>query len=173
MSNGYLNMTQRWNARTCNRLQSHHKSSKYFVCRSPRSKPCRSNIFVKQIVIHKELVPEGQAVNSHFYSEVIGKLLKRRSRVRAQFRAVSCWFLLHYNGPPHSALVMKTYLAKHCALEISHPPCSPDLASGDIFLFHTLKTVLKKRCWRHEAKHDGRTECCCFIYICWQFSIMF
>jgi hypothetical protein len=38
---------------------------------------------------------------------------------------------------------MKTYLAKHCTVEISHPPYSPDLASADIFLFHTVETALK------------------------------
>jgi hypothetical protein len=33
----------------------------------------------KQGVIHKEFVPEGQTVNSAFYVEVIGRLLKRIS----------------------------------------------------------------------------------------------
>jgi hypothetical protein len=85
-------------------------------------------------VIHKEYVPEGQIVNSAFYVEVIGRLLKRISRVRPQFRAEGSWFLLHDNAPSHSALVVKPFLAKHGAVEISHPRYSPDLAPADFSL---------------------------------------
>jgi histone-lysine N-methyltransferase SETMAR len=82
-------------------------------------------------VIHKESVPEG--LNSAFYVEVIGRLLKRISWVRPQFRAEGRWFLLH-NAPSHSALVVKTFLAKHGVVEMSHPPYSPDLAPADFSL---------------------------------------
>jgi hypothetical protein len=81
--------------------------------------------FVKQGVIHKEFVPEGQIVNSAFYVEVIGGLLKLISRVSPQFRAERSWFLLHDNAPSHSKLAVKTLLAKHGVVEISHPPYSP------------------------------------------------
>jgi histone-lysine N-methyltransferase SETMAR len=50
---------------------------------------------------------------------------------------------LHNNAPSHSALVAKTFLAKHGVVEISHPPCSPDLAPEYFFLFPTVKTALK------------------------------
>jgi hypothetical protein len=89
--------------------------------------------FDKQDVIHKEFVPEGQTANSAFYVEVIGRLLKRTSRVRPQFRAEGSWLLLHDNAPSHSALVVKTFLAKHGVVEISHPPYSPGLTSADFF----------------------------------------
>jgi hypothetical protein len=84
-------------------------------------------------MIHKEFVPKGQRVNSAFFVEVIGRLLKRISRVRSQFRAEGSWFLLHDNAPSHSALVVKTFLAKHGVVEMRHPPYSPDLAPADFF----------------------------------------
>jgi hypothetical protein len=56
--------------------------------------------------------------------------------------------LLHDNVPSHSALVVKIFLAKHCVVEISHPPYSPDLAPADFFLFLTVKTALKERGFR-------------------------
>jgi hypothetical protein len=89
----------------------------------------------KQGVIHKKIVPEGQTVNSAYYFEVIGRLLKRISRVRPQFRAEGSWFLLHDSAPSHSALIVKTFLAKHGVVEISHPPYSPDLAPAVFFSF--------------------------------------
>jgi hypothetical protein len=101
------------------------------------------HIFDKQCVIHREFVPEGQIVNSAFYAEVIGRLLKRISRARPQVRLEGSWFLLHDNAPSHSALAVKIFLAKHGVVEISHPPYSPDLAPVDFFLFPTVKTALK------------------------------
>jgi hypothetical protein len=94
-------------------------------------------------VIHTEVVPEGQTFNSAFYVEVIGRLLKRISQVRPQFRTEGSWFLLHDNAPSHSALVVKIFLAKHGVVEIRHPPYSPDLTPADLFLFPTVKTALK------------------------------
>jgi hypothetical protein len=40
---------------------------------------------------------------------------------------------------------VKKFLAKHGVVEISHPPCSPDLAPAFFFsLFFTVKTERKK-----------------------------
>jgi hypothetical protein len=89
--------------------------------------------FDKQGVIHNEFMPKGQIVNSAFYVEVFGRLLKRISRVRPQFRAEGSLFLLHDNAPSHSSLIVRTFLAKHGVVEISHPLYSPDLAPADFF----------------------------------------
>jgi hypothetical protein len=83
-------------------------------------------------VIHKEFVPEGQTVNSAFSVEVFGRLLKRIPRVRPQLRAEGSWFLLHYNAPSHSALVVNIFLAKHGVVKLSYTHSSPDLAPADI-----------------------------------------
>jgi hypothetical protein len=81
----------------------------------------------------KKYVPEGQIVNRAFYIEVIGRWLKRISRVRPQFRAKGNWFLLHDNAPSHFAPVVKTFLAKHDVMEINHPPYSPNPATAEFF----------------------------------------
>jgi hypothetical protein len=86
----------------------------------------------KQVVTHKEFVPEGQTVNSAFYVEIIGRLLKRISRLRPQFRAE---VLVARQCPSHSALAVKKFLARHGVVEISHPPYSPYVALANIFPF--------------------------------------
>jgi hypothetical protein len=91
--------------------------------------------FDRESIVHKEFVPEGQTVNSAFHVEVIGRLLKRISRVRPQFPAEGSWFLLHDNAPSHSALVVKIFLAKQGVVEISHPSYSRNLAPADFFSF--------------------------------------
>jgi hypothetical protein len=90
--------------------------------------------FNKQGAIHKEFVPEGQRVNSVFSVEVIGRLLMRISRVRLQFRAKGFWFLLQDNVTSYSAMLVKTFLAKHDAVEINHQPYTPDPTSADFSL---------------------------------------
>ncbi|GBN84258.1 hypothetical protein AVEN_254239-1 [Araneus ventricosus] len=49
------------------------------------------------------------------------------------------WFLLHDNAPPHRALIVKTYLARHSVTTLEHPPYSPDLAPADFYMFPRLK----------------------------------
>jgi hypothetical protein len=105
----------------------------------------KSKIEIRLITFFdKEFVPEGQIVNSAFYVEVIGRLLKRISRVRPQFRADGSWLLLHYNFPSHSALVLKIFLAKHGVVEISHPPYLVISHQRIFFLFSAVKTALKE-----------------------------
>jgi hypothetical protein len=67
--------------------------------------------------------------------------------------------LLHDNAPSHSALVVKTFLAKKGVVEISHPPYSPDLTPADFFLFPTVKTALKgKSCQDEDIKKNVTAE---------------
>jgi hypothetical protein len=116
---------------------------KKFHLQKSKIKTTLTTFFDTHGLIHKGFVPEGQIVNSAFYVEVIGRLLKRISPVRPQFREECSWFMLHDNAPSHSALVVKPFLAKHGIVEISHPPYSPDLAPADYFLFLTVNTTLK------------------------------
>jgi len=53
--------------------------------------------------------------------------------------------LHHDNAPAYASLLIRSYLAKHQTLVVSHPPYSPDLAPADFFLFPKLKTTLKGR----------------------------
>lgn len=99
----------------------------------------------KQGEIHKEFMPEWQAVNSEFYAEVIGRFLKHISGMRLQFWAEGSSFLLHDNAPSHFALVKKIFLNKHGVMERSHPPSSPDLASVEFFFLSQWKFPSKER----------------------------
>jgi hypothetical protein len=69
-------------------LQWTSKSSprpKKFCLQKSEIKTMLITFFDKQGVIQEEFVSEQQRVNSAFYVEVIGGLLKRISRVRPQF----------------------------------------------------------------------------------------
>jgi histone-lysine N-methyltransferase SETMAR len=132
--------------------------------------------FDKQGVIHKQFVPEGQAVNSDFYVEFIGRLLKRISLVRPQFRAEGSSFVLHEYAPSNSSLVLKISLAKHGVVEISHPPYSPDLAPANFFLFPKVRTALKERGFRMLKtlrKTRRPTKRCSFEGLCCLLSKIF
>jgi len=51
--------------------------------------------------------------------------------------------MLHYdNAPAHASLLIHSYLAKHRASIVPHPPYSPDLTPAVFFLFPKLKTTL-------------------------------
>jgi histone-lysine N-methyltransferase SETMAR len=141
MSHGYFNTVQRRNVKVITKAQM-------FRLKKFKIKTMLITLFNTQVVIHKEFVPEGRTVNSAFFVEVIGRLLKRISRVRPQFRAEGSWFLLYDNAPSHSAPVVKTFLVKHGVVEINHPSYSPDLAPADFFLFPTVGTALKERGFR-------------------------
>lgn len=94
-------------------------------------------------IIHKEFVPPGQTINKDYYKEVLQRLVKRIHRVRPQFHEKGSWFLLHDNARPHTALLVKEFLANNGIVELHHPPYSPDLSPPDFFLFPKVKTSLK------------------------------
>jgi histone-lysine N-methyltransferase SETMAR len=45
----------------------------------------------------------------------------------------------------HKALSVKQFLAQKSITEMEHPPCSPDLAPHDLWLFPKIKSALKQR----------------------------
>ncbi|GBL74912.1 hypothetical protein AVEN_243742-1 [Araneus ventricosus] len=47
------------------------------------------------------------------------------------------------HGRPHTATLVKLFLAQHGVTELSHPPYSPDLSPLDFFLFPKLNVELK------------------------------
>jgi transposase len=53
--------------------------------------------------------------------------------------------LHHDNAPAHKALSVKQFLAQKSITEMEHPPCSPDLAPNDFWLFPEIKSALKGR----------------------------
>jgi histone-lysine N-methyltransferase SETMAR len=73
------------------------------------------------------------------------------------------WILHHDNAPAHKALSVKQFLAQKSIIEMEHPPCSPDVAPNDFWLFPKINSALKGRRFRDIEdikKCDYGTESC-------------
>jgi len=64
--------------------------------------------FDSQGVVHKEFVPQGQAVNKLYYREVLELLRKRVHCVRPGI--VDTWLLHHNNSPCHTAISVNEFI---------------------------------------------------------------
>jgi len=53
------------------------------------------------------------------------------------------WFLHQNNAPGHTALRVQQFLTKNKMTAIPHPPCSPEVAPCDFFLFPRMKGQMK------------------------------
>ena len=53
------------------------------------------------------------------------------------------WILHQDNTPAHNTLSVKQFLVNKNITVLEHPPCSPDLAACDFFLFPKINSVLK------------------------------
>jgi len=95
--------------------------------------------------VHKEFVPTGQTVNSGFYYEVLRRLPGKVRRHRPHLWREQTWLLHYDNAPSHTAVLTHKFLAKNKIAVIPHPPCSPDLAPCNFFLFPKMKLKLKGR----------------------------
>jgi hypothetical protein len=129
------------------------RSSEWHTSNSPRPKKGRMSkskiktmlicFFDIQGIVHKEFVPQGQAVNKHCYREILEWPRKRFHRVRPQIE--DTWMLHHDNAPCHTAISVNEFLAKRGISVVLQPPYSPDLSRCEFFLFPKLKFHLKGR----------------------------
>jgi hypothetical protein len=55
-------------------------------------------------------------------------------------------------APAHKALSVKQFLVQKSITEVEHPPCYPDLALNDFWLFTKIKSALKGR--RYQDMED-------------------
>jgi transposase len=55
------------------------------------------------------------------------------------------WILHHDNSSAHKALSVKQFLAQKSITEMEQPPCSPDLAPNDFWMFPKIKSALNGR----------------------------
>jgi transposase len=74
--------------------------------------------------------------------EILARLREAVRRRRPELWP-DAWILHHDNALAHDALAVREFLAKKSIMKLDHPPCSPDLAPCDFFLFPKLKTALK------------------------------
>lgn len=57
----------------------------------------------------------------------------------------------------HTLLLICSYVAQHQTSIVPHPPCSPDLAQADFFLFPECKTTLRGRYFQTTEIHENAT----------------
>ena len=95
--------------------------------------------------IHHEFVQRGQMVNTQLYQDVLACLRDAVRRKSPELWGNHTRMLHHDNAPAPASLLIRSYLAKHQAFVVPHPPYSPHLAPADFFLFLKLKTILKGR----------------------------
>lgn len=93
---------------------------------------------VRGIVYHN-WAPEGR-IDRHYYLRVLGELRERIRERRPEFES---WVLHQDDAPAHSALTVKTFLARHSIQVLDHPADSPDLAPCDFYLFPKVRSALR------------------------------
>lgn len=122
-----------------------------------RTKVFWTVFFDSEGVIHQEfLPPELDSCNKEYYLSVLKRLREAIRRKRPIRWQRNDWLLHHDNAPPHTALIIKRFLAKHGTVKLPQPPVSPDLAPCDFFLFSKLKRSLKGR--RFESVEEIKEE---------------
>ncbi|GFW65801.1 putative mariner transposase [Trichonephila clavipes] len=134
--------------------ETKRQSMNWHTSTSPRPKKARMSkskiknmlirfvcFFDSQGIVQKEFVPQGQAVNQHFYREVLERLRKRVMRVRPNIK--NSWVLHHDDAPCRTEISMNRFLASKNIPVASQPPYSPNLSPCDFFLFPKLKNPLK------------------------------
>ncbi|GFV50715.1 hypothetical protein TNCV_2213761 [Trichonephila clavipes] len=80
--------------------------------------------------------------------EILTRFMKRISSVRPQYAQQGSWFFVHDDARPHTANIVKQFLAKKGIVQIEHPLFnngSPDLNPTDFFLFPRHKTRFERK----------------------------
>jgi histone-lysine N-methyltransferase SETMAR len=96
-------------------------------------------------IIHFEFAPEGTTVNQIFCVEVLKRVTDAVRRKRGDLWRDCSLILHHDNALAHPSLPVSQFLAGEGISAMDHPPCSPDLAPADLWLFPKLKSVLKAK----------------------------
>lgn len=108
----------------------------------PKKVECDSvahHIFDPKCVVHSERLPCVQSVTEVYYTEACDKetnASERRSLITKFFTTTT---------PSHHSLVVQETLAKIGIATLPQPPCNPDVAPPDSFLFPKIKRSLKER----------------------------
>ena len=104
----------------------------YFVC----------YFFTNKGPVFQIPVPKGRTVSGKFYKNVVLRKLKNYYKSRRPKTGLKYVRLLHDNAPAHKARIVTDFFESEKVTDLPHPPCSPDLALCDYFLFPKLKYYL-------------------------------
>jgi len=88
-------------------------------------------------IVHQEYVPEGQTVNQLYCVEVLRGLRCAICRKRPKKQKSRAWALHRDNAPAHTRITcFRFFFLANCVIPaVQQPPCSPDMASCDFWLF--------------------------------------
>jgi len=101
--------------------------------------------FDQEGIVHREFVPPGMTVNADFYCDVLRRLRENVRRKRPQKWQNQKLIIHRDNARAHMSFKVSQFLVKNSMTVVPHPPCSPDLAACDFFLFPKLKLRMKVR----------------------------
>ena len=146
MKLGFSNTILKQRGKVCSeRLQNHPDPRRHCISKSKIKVMLIFFFFFfdQKGMVHHEFVPEGEAVNQHFYQQVLICLHNRIQRSSQELCSDKSWLLHHGNAPARKAISVRQLLVKKQIRALDHPPYSPDLAPCDFWLFPRLKAVMK------------------------------
>ena len=96
-------------------------------------------------VIHFEIVPDGNAINSEVYVNQLQRVQEkiRRPPFAAHFRKGVLF--LQDNARPHVSAITQEKLFQLKWAVLPHPPYSPDISPCDYYLFRSLEHFLRDK----------------------------
>ena len=98
-------------------------------------------------VVYWELLPKKKTINATRYRAQLNKMATEIKKRGIQQDKI---YFQHDNTRPHTAELVKTKLEGLGWKVLIHPPYSPDLASSDYHLFHSLSNDLKGKKFQNE-----------------------
>ncbi|UYV74764.1 hypothetical protein LAZ67_12000855 [Cordylochernes scorpioides] len=101
--------------------------------------------FDYQGIVHREFQQQGSTIIADSYLGVLRRLREAIRKKRPELWRSNSWILHHDNAPAHTTLKISRFLQDHSTSVFPQPPCSPDLAPCDFFLFGKLKKKKLKR----------------------------
>lgn len=93
-------------------------------------------------ILHFELLPRNQTINSNVYVQQLAKLSDAVKEKRPELANRKGVVFQHDNAKPHTSLVTRQKLLELGWDVLSHPPYSPDLAPSDYHLFRSMQNSL-------------------------------
>ncbi|UYV66819.1 hypothetical protein LAZ67_4002984 [Cordylochernes scorpioides] len=126
------------------------QSSQWKLLHEPRPKKARqvrSNVkvlltvfFDCRGVVHHEFLPQGRKVNKEYYLQVMRNLREAIRQKRPDLWKNKNWLLHHDNGPAHTSLLVRDFLAKNNTLTATRPMKGRRYATLD-----EIKTASKEK----------------------------
>ncbi|XP_071092626.1 histone-lysine N-methyltransferase SETMAR-like [Haliotis cracherodii] len=104
-----------------------------------------------------DYLPRGQTITGEYYSDLLDRLrtailAKRRGKITKGV------LLQHDNARVHTCRLAVAAVKRNGFKVLPHPPCSPDLAPSDYFLFPNLKKELRRRHFRSDDELTTAVE---------------